>query len=87
MENKKSEVELTSNQGLLAKDAKKTEAEQAPHNSSSKSTECLKEKSNLVKLKAFIGHLGEAPHFCRNNEFILRGYRIGFNSVPRIVKR
>jgi adiponectin receptor len=37
-------------------------------------------------LKTFIGHLLMAPAHLRDNEFILRGYRIGFNTKAKIIK-
>ena len=37
-------------------------------------------------LKTFIGHLLMAPAHLRDNEFILRGYRIGFNTKSKIMK-
>jgi hypothetical protein len=36
--------------------------------------------------KTFIGHLLNAPAFLRDNEYILRGYRIGFNTKAKILK-
>lgn len=38
------------------------------------------------EFKTFIGHFLMAPAFLQDNEFILRGYRIGFNSRPKILK-
>ena len=38
------------------------------------------------EFKTFIGHFLMAPAFLQDNEFILRGYRIGFNTRPKILK-
>lgn len=37
-----------------------------------------------MKLDYYIGHVKEAPHYSRDNEFILHGYRINFNSCKHI---
>jgi len=39
---------------------------------------------NLIK--EYIGHISEAHHYILDNEFILKGYRINFNSCKRISK-
>ncbi len=38
------------------------------------------------EFKTFIGHLMYAPAFLQDNEYILRGYRIGFNTKTKILK-
>jgi hypothetical protein len=38
------------------------------------------------ELETFIGHFLNAPAFLRDNEYILRGYRIGFNTKEKILK-
>ena len=40
-------------------------------------------KKNENKLH-FIGHKHEAPDYMQDNEFVLSGYRINFNSTKRI---
>ena len=39
-----------------------------------------------VQEKWFIGELKDCPEFMRDNEYILGGYRIGFNSKRRILR-
>ena len=34
-----------------------------------------------------IGKLHEAPKFLHDNEYILKGYRIGFNSLNKVFRR
>lgn len=36
--------------------------------------------------KAFIGTIKDAPIFCVSNDFIIRGYRINFNTFERLTK-
>ncbi len=38
------------------------------------------------EFKTFIGHLMFAPAFLKDNEYILRGYRIGFNTKKLILQ-
>ena len=38
-------------------------------------------------IRTFIGHLRETPKYLRDNDYIKTGYRIGFNSVSRILRR
>jgi len=38
------------------------------------------------EFKTFIGHLLNAPAFLRDNDYIKRGYRIGFNTKTKIMK-
>jgi adiponectin receptor len=46
----------------------------------------LPEQVEEEEFRTFIGHLLNAPAFLRDNEFILRGYRIGFNTKEKIMK-
>jgi adiponectin receptor len=43
-------------------------------------------ESNSIDKKHKIGTINEVDEYMRHNEFILRGYRINFNSVKKIIK-
>jgi Haemolysin-III related len=52
-------------------------------------SEIVEETPEIVEepvLKTFIGHLMFAPAFLKDNEYILRGYRIGFNTKKLILR-
>jgi hypothetical protein len=39
-----------------------------------------------VRTHSYVGHLDDAPKFSRDNEFILRGYRVNFHTCETIAK-
>lgn len=47
----------------------------------------LMKPSFVEKIQHFIGHISEAPHYIRDNEYIHSGYRINFSSPKKVLKR
>ena len=49
----------------------------------------LKSQSNSIPgfTGYLIGKISEAPKYLHDNEFIEKGYRIGFNSMKKVIKR
>jgi hypothetical protein len=47
-----------------------------------------KDHNRLLPLRthSYVGHIDEAPKFSRDNEFILRGYRVNFHTCKTIAK-
>lgn len=70
-----------SNQNNLDKGAVKTELSKEPkeNNNSNGETQIV----DPLKM----GTIHEASHYMRGNEYILRGYRLNFDSAWKIVKR
>ena len=38
------------------------------------------------RIRSFVGHVNDTPHHMRDNEFIHRGYRVGFNTSHSIAR-
>ena len=69
----------TSNSSILSSSSENTQNCSVLDNS--------RDKAGLIqKSKMLIGTWEEAPEFLHDNEFLLRGYRINFNTVGRVLR-